>query len=566
MIIGDVAEIARANDLQLNTLHRISLELVRERSLQGVLQHIADGARELVEAQYAAIGVPGSDGTLERFVTSGVSAAEAAAIGAPPRGHGLLGAIVRGGRAIRLEDIVSDPRSVGFPAHHPYMKSFLGVPILSQDRGIGHIYLTNKREGAGFGDRDQQLVEMLAAYAAVAIENARYYQRLSQDEAQLEDRNRELAILNEIAHVVGTSLDPEVILEKTLSRVMGLFEAEVGEIFLDEEGTNEFSVVLRKGTQAPAFLGHDHFRLGEDLVGSAAKQKELIFSSSLSSEPRLPRHAAQAGFGTYLCIPLVSKDRVLGVMGLAALRPIELTPRLRDLYRAVGLTMGEAVENGLLHRKSQRLAVLEERERIGMDLHDGIIQSIYAVGLMLEDASLSLHEDPRSAREKMAKSVEGLNGVIRDIRSYILDLQPRRMATENLAAGLRQLVREFRAQTLTEVDLHILNGAAEGLSAASMTSLFHVTQEALANVAKHSEATHVVVNLRRNEEWIELTVNDNGKGFSTEGQRKLLGHGLTNIEERARAAGGEATIHSERGKGTVVRVRIPAVVIPAGPA
>ncbi|MGA2113048.1 MAG: GAF domain-containing sensor histidine kinase [Anaerolineales bacterium] len=559
-------ETSLAVNRQLSTLHRISLELVRERSLLGVLQQIADGARELVDAQYAAIGIPGSAGTLEQFVTSGLSSEEVAAIGAPPRGHGLLGAMIREGRAIRQEDIASDPRSVGFPPHHPYMKSFLGVPIRSMDQGIGHIYLTEKQGAAGFSDRDQQLIEMLAAYAAVAIENARHDQRLSEDEAQLEDRNEELAILNEIALLVGTSLDPDVILEKTLSRVMGLFEAEVGEVYLDEEGTNEFSVVLRKGSQAPAFLGHDHYRLGEGLVGRAASQKELVSSSMDSRELGLPPHAERAGFATYLCIPLVSKDRVLGVMTLAALRPIELTSRLRDLFQAVGLTMGEAVENGLLHRKSQRLAVLEERERIGMDLHDGIIQSIYAVGLMLEDASLSLHEDPGSAREKLAKSIDGLNDVIRDIRSYILDLQPRRMATENLGTGLRQLVREFRAQTLTEVELHMLNGAAEGLSAASMNSLFHVTQEALANVAKHAQATHVVINLRRDEDWIELTVNDNGKGFSTEGQRKLLGHGLTNIEERARAAGGEATIHSGRGKGTVVRVRIPAVVSSPSPA
>jgi signal transduction histidine kinase len=199
---------------------------------------------------------------------------------------------------------------------------------------------------------------------------------------------------------------------------------------------------------------------------------------------------------------------------------------------------------------------LEERDRIGMDLHDGIIQSIYGVGLGLEGAQLMLDEDPKAAKERINHAIDGLNQAIRDIRAYILDLRPRQLGNEGLVNGINRLITEYRANTFSEVNF---TGSEElqDLSHAQSLALFHICQEALANVAKHANAKNVQVAVWTTQDRVLLEITDDGKGFDVEKIKTSIGHGLANMHTRAHAVGGEVDISSTLNEGTTILVWIP---------
>jgi len=238
-----------------------------------------------------------------------------------------------------------------------------------------------------------------------------------------------------------------------------------------------------------------------------------------------------------------------------------LDKRNLDLLLSIGTWAGLSIENARLHRQAQRLAVLEERERIGMDLHDGIIQSIYAVGLALDYAQSAVEADPRMARLKIEQAVEGLNNAIRDIRSYILDLHPRQFRGEDLMVGLQQLVDEFIANSRTQATLVGPKNGLVTLPTPNATALFHICQEALANVARHSRAPQVNVHLWTNNDRVILEIADNGRGFDLRKMSVTLGHGLSNMHVRAHKVGGNVEIASEPGEGTTVMAWVPRQVI-----
>jgi signal transduction histidine kinase len=228
---------------------------------------------------------------------------------------------------------------------------------------------------------------------------------------------------------------------------------------------------------------------------------------------------------------------------------------------ALSAWIGTAVENVFLNLQGRRLAVLEERERIGMDLHDGIIQSIYAVGLTLEHARLLLSEDKQQAKKRIEQAITDLNATIRDIRAYILDLRPRQLHEENLVDGLQRLVAEFRANTNIEATL---KGPADGLSntlpVLHAVALFHICQEALANVAKHSHAKHVEIYLWTTAERALLEIRDDGRGYDQSKATTSIGHGLSNMHTRARNVGGDVEITSEPGEGTTILAWVPTPI------
>ena len=217
-----------------------------------------------------------------------------------------------------------------------------------------------------------------------------------------------------------------------------------------------------------------------------------------------------------------------------------------------------AIENARLYQQNQRLAILEERERIGIDLHDGIIQSIYAVGLTLEHSRYLLDDkDVPASRERLGEAIDGLNMIIKDIRNYIMDLRPERFQGTDLSTALARLTREFQANTLAEVDLDYdarLNGQLDERTA---VTAFHIVQEALANAAKHAAATHLDVNVRSEDSTILLKIRDNGRGFTQDDTDRRLGHGLSNMALRARAIGGELSVSSAPGEGTEVVAELP---------
>ena len=545
-------------EARLVALHTASLELVGNLSLDVVLRSIVTLACEQAGARYAALGVLNENGKLEEFIPIGMTPQEISQMDHPPVGRGLIGAIHRERRTLRVADLRHDPRRVGFPANHPPMHSFLGVPIMLGDTLLGQIYLTEKKNLPEFTPDDERVIETLAAYAAVAINNAHLYEEMVTRDQSLLQRNHDLALLNQVAAALAGTLEISEILDVTLQRVMHYVDVEAGEIFLRDEDSDELRMALHRGEASEAFWSKDTFYPGEGIVGQVAQTGRPYQSRSLEDDTRFMRQAVvEAGFRCFACIPLFARGSVIGVMSLASRQIRMLEERSLNLLTSLGTLAGIAIDNARLNRQSRRVAILEERERIGMDLHDGIIQSIYGVGLVLELARVSLDENPTVAREKIEQAIRGLNSTIRDIRSYILDLRPRQFVGGSLMDSLHRLVDEFRANTECEAILIGPDEKIPGLSTAHGEALFHICQEALANAAKHSHARQVRLQLWKAPERVLLEISDNGHGFDLRKMSVTLGHGLSNMHVRARKVGGDVEITSEEGRGTTVLAWVP---------
>ena len=542
---------------RLAALHLASLELVRDTSLESLLEQIAMLAREEVNARYVAVAVIGENGELEKFIPIGISKEEIAAMAHPPIGLGLIGELMHIDHPIRIPRISDHPKSIGFPPHHPPMNSFLGVPIRQGDIQYGQIYLTEKIGADEFTRDDEQVIETLASYAAIAIANVRLYNKLTQREKVLTHSNENLALLNDLASTLATSSDVEQILDRAITQVMDYLRIEVGEVFLRQEEGSSLRMVLHRGSPANNLWRKDEYRLGNGLVGQVAKTGQPHLVSVPCDEPDLNPEAVDC-FHQVILLPLTGRRGVLGVLTVASSSSDPLDELEMQFLSTISSWVGTVIENVRLNLQQRRLAVLEERERIGMDLHDGIIQSIYAVGLTLEHARLLMNEAPDQAHQRIEQAIGDLNSTIRDIRAYILDLRPRQLHEEDLMQGLARLVKEFHTNTL--VDVH-LDGPQEGqtkLPEAPATALFHICQEALANVAKHARAKHVEVVLWSTPDRVLLEVSDDGRGFDQAKVRLSLGHGLSNMQTRAHNVGGDVEITAEPSSGTTILAWVPA--------
>jgi two-component system, NarL family, sensor histidine kinase DevS len=543
---------------RLIALHQASLELVKDVSLETLLERIATVACEQAEARYAAVGALDNEGKLEKFITVGMPEAERKRIAHPPMGMGLIGELMDSREPLRVPVIEKHPRSFGFPPHHPPMTSFLGVPIRTGELQLGQIYLTDKLNAAEFNEDDEKIIQMLAAYAAAAIQNAMLYKNLKERDIALTRRSEDLTLLNDFASTLTSSLELDEILNKTLALVMNYMKVEAGEIFLLEDDQKTLRLVLHRGQAAEAFWTRTRFKVNEGFVGIVAKNRKALISHDLTKDLRFVREAVvKAGFQQIACIPLETSENLVGVLSVATRNKNPIDERDIRLLTAVANWAALAIENARLHQNARRLAVLEERERIGMDLHDGIIQSIFGVGLSLENISHLVKENPQKAREGIKHAIDDLNQTIRDLRAYILDLRPRQLNGEDLMNGLRRLLTEYRAHTLSEA---VLTGPKErlmNLPQSHALALFHICQEALANAAKHAAATHLEVSVWVTNERVLMEVRDNGRGFETANMNTSLGHGLANMQTRARNVGGDVDISSTRKEGTTVLAWVP---------
>ncbi len=365
---------------RLEALDAATVAISQELSLERVLQIIVDSVRPLAGARYAALGIPDEHGSMERFITSGLSEQRRAAIGHPPRGLGLLGVSLREGETVRLDDIGADPRSVGFPADHPSMTTFLSVPVKVEGRSIGNLYLADRLDGRPFSEDDGWLVESFARHAGLAIHNAR------------------------------------------------------------------------------------------------------------------------------------------------------------------------------MHEELRQLAVLQERERIAQDLHDGSIQSLYAVSLALEDTEELMSLDPAQATDRIDHAIEAIHGTIQEIRDFIMGLDPDARTAVDLLSGLAALTDEFERSTLIEVELS--SDPDVPLDPDETLQLIQLTREAMSNVARHAEASKVLVNVEDRRERLRLSIIDDGRGFDTTDGQRPGHHGLTNMHARAESLGGSLVIESD-DSGTRVVFEMP---------
>jgi signal transduction histidine kinase len=548
---------------RLIALHQASLELVKDVSLETLLERIATVACEQAEARYAAVGALDNEGKLDKFITVGMPDAEIKRIAHPPIGKGLIGELMDTREPLRVPVIEKHPNSSGFPPFHPQMTSFLGVPIRTGDRQLGQIYLTDKINAPEFTEDDEKIIQMLAAYAAAAIQNALLYKHLKERDIALTRRSEDLTLMNDFASTLTSTLELDEILNKTLALVMNYMKVEAGEIFLLEDDRKTLRLVLHRGQAAEAFWTRTQFKINDGFVGIVAKTREPLISHDLMKDMRFVREAVvKAGFQQIACIPLETSENLVGVLSVATRNKTPIDERDIRLLTAVANWAALAIENARLHQNARRLAVLEERERIGMDLHDGIIQSIFGVGLSLENVSHLVKENPQKAQEGIKHSIEDLNQTIRDLRSYILDLRPRQLNGEGLMDGLRRLISEYRAHTLAEAALTGPKEPLDDLPQSHSLALFHICQESLANAAKHAAAKRVEVSVWVTSERVLMEVQDNGRGFESEKMNSSLGHGLANMRTRARNVGGEVDISSSPNEGTTVLAWVPRSSMP----
>ncbi len=543
---------------RLLTLHTASLELVQDITIDSLLERIATLACQEAEAQYAAVSVLDEKGEIEKFITVGMTSDQVQKIAHPPRGAGLIGAMMSTKKPVRVADISQDARSVGFPPAHPLMKSFLGVPILQGERVLGQIYLTNKRSAEEFSDDDERIIEMMAAYSSAAIANAWLYKDLIHRDRILTRRNENLALLDQLASTLASTTDVNQILEKCLSQVMNYLRLEAGEMFLRQEDSRNINLVVHRGATGEKLWQRDQFFLGEGVIGTVVKSGTPVLLNLTDKDlPELNPKIKKLGIHQIVVVPLNGRRGALGAMCIATRHPRPLDELEVQFLQAIGSWTATTVENARLNMQGRRLAILEERERIGMDLHDGIIQSIYAVGLTLEHARLLMRESPEQSTKRIEQAIADLNSTIRDIRAYILDLRPRHLHNEDLMSGITRLVAEFKANTLLDVKLQGPNEDLSSLPNNAAVALFHICQESLANIAKHAHAHHVDVSVWTSRDRILLEIRDDGAGFNLDKIKVNIGHGISNIETRAQNAGGEVDITSEPGKGTSILAWVP---------
>ena len=366
----------------------------------------------------------------------------------------------------------------------------------------------------------------------------------------------------EAALTITSELSLPIVLNRIVVLARDLVQARYAALGIPDSSGDHLVQFITSGisSEEQAHIGslpHGHGLLGALLEPNA----QPVRLSNMLEDARhqgFPENHPQ--MRSFLGIPIRSRGNLLGNLYLAEKTDgkdfTELDQRVIEMlagYAAV------AIENARMHQKIRRLTILEERERIGMDLHDGIIQSIYAVGLMLEHVELLMaEEDVPSAQGVMDNAISGLNMIIKDIRNYILDLRPTRFQGTDLSSALTRLMNEFQSNTLAAVKLDYQHSAINGnLSESTASTAFHIVQEALANAAKHAAATLLSVSVSAEDDTLLVTVKDNGRGFSQADTEQRLGHGLSNMQLRTRSSGGVLEVSSEPGVGTEVVVRLP---------
>jgi signal transduction histidine kinase len=533
---------------RVERLIEAGLALSAEVSLDAVLQRIVEIAAEITGATYGALGVlaPSGDRLVE-FVTTGVTPEGRAAIGDLPVGHGLLGLLITEAKPLRLATIGAHPKSVGFPAHHPHMTSLLGAPVMSRGRVFGNIYLTDKRAASEFSKEDEQILITLAAQAGVAIDNARLH---------AEALAREL-IVEAFREITTATLEGAGAAEAL--RVIGRRARELLGAATATVATPDVSgtllIEVADGLHSGDLLGQQ-FPTDGSLSGRVIESgKPLVLEDAAQGEGYHPASELR-DMGPMVLVPLIeSGGRTFGTLSAINRRgERRFTDEDASLLGSLGNQAVLALEYARAQRGASRVAVLEDRERIAKELHDGVIQSLFAVGMGLEGTALI------SSDEQLAGRLEGAVGeidrVIRDLRNYIFGLRPGILADRQLSEALRLVGDEFqqRSGVLTVVDV---DDTIASELASSAADLLQVAREALSNVGRHAEAATCRLSLYRDDSRAVLELDDDGAGFDASDAQR--GDGLSNIEQRAEAMRGTFSIESEPGKGTTLRLAVPLV-------
>jgi signal transduction histidine kinase len=487
-----------------------------------------------------------ADEELVEFITTGLSAKQRRDIGALPRGRGVLGLLIKEPRPVRLANIADHPQSVGFPPNHPPMHSFLGSPVQALGRVFGNIYLAEKRGAHEFSLEDQESLAVLATQAGVAIANASLY-----EETRL--RERWLNALRDITYDILNGAEPAAILVDIAERARELAKADAATIAIAGSNPGQLVVTTAVGAHASELQGQPVPAVGS-ISGDVMRTGKPLVLEDVSSDPRAHQRIVQLGrHGPALFVPLRVRGQATGTLMVANLKGgHRFDKQTLQLVETFADQASVAIEYGRAQTDLRRLGLMEERERIAKELHDGIIQSVFAVGMGLQGTALLAGSPETTARIESA--VDELDVVIRDLRNYIFGLRPGILADRHLDEALRELANEIQRRGTTSVEVDVDAELAATISSRSH-EIVQLTREALSNVARHAQATHSSVRLAREGSTAVLTIEDDGVGFSVRGDS--AGNGLRNMRERAAAMGGELQTTSKAGKGTRLRVTFP---------
>ncbi len=552
-----MTENGREIDSLLDAISQATLKITQYGDLRKTLQRIVDSARELLAANYAVLATFQQDHVAQNFVFSGIDPETAGSIAHPPQGIGLLGALTSERETIRIPLLTDHPKFSGFPAGHPPMNSFLGMPIEQNGVVYGRIYIADKLAGVPFDHTDEQLLRLFAAHAAVALQNAQLVEANRDDRQKLEQRTRQLAALDKATMAISGELTLDKVLQQIVDAARDLVDAQYAALGVpNNQGL--LDTFIESGLSKEEIALIPHLPKGHGLLGVLIRERRTIRIPRIGDDPRsVGFPEGHPPMEPFLGVPVMAGGEVVGNLYLTnKIGANEFTQVDQDLVELLAAHAAVAIQNARLYEQVGRLAIVEERTRIGMDLHDGIIQSIFAVGLTLESTKLSLPNNPEDADNLLSHAIEGLNSTIRDIRNFILDLRPHRFQG-NLEQGLGRLVREFQANTMVAVSLSAQQEALTVVSASVARSLFLTTQEALANIARHARAKQVIISIEQQENHIVLRISDDGRGFDMAAKSYSIGHGLANMLARAKDLDGTFQIDSAPGQGTAIKLEVP---------
>jgi signal transduction histidine kinase len=544
--VGQVIDDQRRLQLLLDAVVAIAGDL----SLDGVLRRIVRSASELVGARYAALGVlgVGPDRRLDEFITHGLDDEVRANIGDLPRGHGLLGLIIDRPEPLRLHEIAEHPNSYGFPPGHPPMRSFLGVPVRIRDKVFGNLYLTEKEGGGDFTSEDEAIAVALAAAAGVVVENARLYEEASR-------REQWMAATAEIARLLLGSAGQKEALQAVADSAREIARADAASVIL-RRSDGELEVQVLSGIDGAVVPARGPSVDGS-LSGLVVATGDTVVIEDVAGDPRAGDVWRDvAGWpvdGPTILVPLRRVDGVAGVLSLAwtaehnadfQVVDVQLPQRFAE-QAALALQVAQG------RTDQQRLALFEDRDRIGRDLHDLVIQRLFAIGLTLEKTA-RLADRPEIS-ERVATSVDEIDATIKEIRRSIFALNVVAESTD-----LRKVVGEVVERAARSLKFRP-SLTFQGPVNASVTTtvaphLVAVLEEALANVIRHAHAGKVDVTLEGGPHVV-LTVHDDGVGIDPTAVRS----GLVNMRDRALQLGGDCTIVSAPSAGTTVRWDVPPV-------
>ena len=549
-LLGRVDEIMDSQE-RLRALLDAVVGIGADLDLTSTLDRIVTAACELAGARYGALGVVGHDGKrLVRFITNGVTDEEIAAIGPYPEGHGILGLLIDYPEPLRLTDLAEHPRSFGFPANHPPMKSFLGVPIRTREHVFGNLYLTEKADGADFTEDDERTVTALAVAAGVVIDNARLY-------ADTERRRRWHEVTAEITQFMLGEFDPHDALRLIARRAREVSGSAVGAVMLLDEEVDELVV---EAVDGPAvFQAHVGRRLRTDvpmiadLLGSDQQVLVDDLAQLLKELGGLTGFPELENLGRAIIAPLPpGSSSTGGLLVVAAERGAvsEVTVGA-DLVRMFSNQATLALERAQAQRDRSVIAVLADRDRIARDLHDLVIQRLFATGLQLQGMHRGLKPE---AQERISRAVEDIDATIRDLRAAIFELhhQPDQ---SSLRADVQALVAEY-AEPLGFRPRLICTGPLDtAVPTPVRPQILAAIRESLSNVVRHAHATEVFVEVTVAAGEVAARVSDDGIGIDPEGTDRQSG--LRNLRQRAAALGGAVRLSANEPHGTVLELRAP---------